>query len=80
MPAAFTIGLDYGTGVITSYSIHYTKLYEALLLFEKEAGGTVIDGIVWDMGERNLYDPKEGYVEGIGGRLRLPTEPLTGFT
>lgn len=52
---------------------------KALLLFEKEVGGTVIDGIVWDMGERNLYDPKEGYVEGIGGRLRLPAEPLTGF-
>jgi nitrogen fixation-related uncharacterized protein len=52
---------------------------KALLLFEKEVGGTVIDGIVWDMGERNLYDPKDGYVEGIGGRLRLPTEPITGM-
>jgi hypothetical protein len=52
---------------------------KALLRFEKEVGGTVIDNIVWDMGERNLYDPKDGYVEGIGGRLRLPTEPLTGM-
>jgi len=52
---------------------------KALLLFEKEVGGTIIDGIVWDMGERNLYDPKEGFVEGLGGRLRLPTEPITGF-
>lgn len=52
---------------------------KALLLFEKEVGGTVIDGIVWDMGERNLYDPEDGFVEGIGGRLRLPTEPLKGM-
>lgn len=52
---------------------------KALLLFEKEVGGTIIDGVVWDMGERNLYDPKEGIVEGIGGRLRQPTEPLDGF-
>ncbi len=52
---------------------------KALLRFTKEVDGTVIDGIVWDAGERNLYDLKEGFVEGIeGGRLRLPTEPLTG--
>jgi hypothetical protein len=52
---------------------------KALLLMEKEVGGTVIDNIVWDMGERNVYDPEDGFVEGIGGRLRLPTEPLQGF-
>lgn len=52
---------------------------KALLLMEKEVDGTVIDNIVWDMGERNLYDPEDGFVEGIGGRLRLPTEPLQGF-
>lgn len=52
---------------------------KALLRFTKEVGGTFIDGIVWDMGERNLYDLKDGFVEGIdGGRLRLPTEPLKG--
>ena len=52
---------------------------KALLLMEKEVGGTVIDNIVWDMGERNVYDPADGFVEGIGGRLRLPTEPLQGL-
>lgn len=52
---------------------------KALLRFTKEVGGTFIDGIVWDMGERNLYDLKDGFVEGVeGGRLRLPTEPLKG--
>ena len=33
-------------GVITSYSIHYTKLYEALRAFEEAAereAGTVVD-------------------------------------
>ncbi len=52
---------------------------KALLRFTKQVGGTFIDGIVWDMGERNLYDLKDGFVEGVdGGRLRLPTEPLKG--
>lgn len=52
---------------------------KALLRFTKEVGGTLIDGIVWDMGERNLYDLKSGFVDGVeGGRLRLPTEPLKG--
>lgn len=52
---------------------------KALLRFTKEVEGTFIDGIVWDMGERNLYDLKDGFVEGLeGGRLRLPTEPLKG--
>ncbi len=52
---------------------------KALLRFTKQVGGTFIDGIVWDMGERNLYDLKDGFVEGLdGGRLRLPTEPLKG--
>jgi len=52
---------------------------KALLRFTKEVGGTIIDGIVWDMGERNLYDEKEGFVDGVeGGRLRLPTEPVPG--
>jgi hypothetical protein len=52
---------------------------KALLMFTNEVAGTIIDGIIWDMGERNLYDLKEGFVEGLeGGRLRLPTEPLTG--
>ncbi len=52
---------------------------KALLRFTKEVGGTIIDGIVWDMGERNLYDLKEGFVDGVeGGRLRLPTEPVPG--
>lgn len=52
---------------------------KALLRFTKDVGGTVIDGIVWDMGERNLYDLKEGFVEGVkGGRLRRSSEPLKG--
>lgn len=53
---------------------------KALLRFTKEVGGTIIDNIVWEAGERNLYDLKDGIVEGIeGGRMRLPTEPLKGL-
>ncbi|MDX9746701.1 MAG: right-handed parallel beta-helix repeat-containing protein, partial [Syntrophales bacterium] len=51
------------------------KNRKALLRFTKDIAGTVIDGIVWDMGERNAYSLKEGFVKEIeGGRLLLPTE------
>ncbi len=53
---------------------------KALLRFTKVVAGTIIDNIVWDMGERNLYDLKEGFVEGVeGGRLRRSSEPLKGM-
>ncbi len=56
------------------------KSRKAMLRFTKNVENTVIDGIVWDSGERNLYDPKKGFVEGVeGGLMRLPTEPLKGF-
>jgi hypothetical protein len=48
---------------------------KALMKFTKDVAGTVIDHIVFDMGERNAYSPKDGIVDGIeGGRLLLPTE------
>jgi hypothetical protein len=55
---------------------------KALLRFTKDVAGTVIDGIVWDMGERNAYSPKEGFVEGVeGGRMLSSTEkPANGFS
>ncbi|MCF6366756.1 MAG: DUF1565 domain-containing protein [Bacteroidales bacterium] len=52
---------------------------KALLRFTKEVDGTFIDNIVWDMGERNCYDLKDGFVEGVeGGRIRRSSEPLAG--
>jgi hypothetical protein len=55
------------------------KSRKALLRFTKDIGGTVIDHIVFDMGERNAYSLKEGFVEGIeGGRLLQPTEGNPG--
>ena len=52
------------------------KSRKALLKFTKAVDGTVIDGIVWDMGERNNYDAKDGLVEGVdGGRMRYSSEP-----
>lgn len=52
---------------------------KALLRFTKDVAGTVVDGIVFDMGERNLYDEKDGMVEGVeGGRLRMSSEPVPG--
>lgn len=48
---------------------------KALLKFTKDVAGTVIDHIVFDMGERNAYSPKEGFVDGVeGGRMLQPTE------
>ena len=52
---------------------------KALLRFTKEVGGTFINNIVWDMGERNCYDLKDGFVDGVeGGRIRRSSEPLAG--
>jgi len=55
------------------------KSRKALLRFTKDVNGTIIDHIVFDMGERNAYSLKEGFVEGIeGGRLLQPTEGNPG--
>ncbi len=55
------------------------KSRKALLKFTKEVAGTVVDGIVWDMGERNVYHEKEGIVEGVeGGRIKSSTEASPG--
>ncbi|RLD78289.1 MAG: hypothetical protein DRJ10_10580, partial [Bacteroidetes bacterium] len=56
------------------------KSRKAMLRFTKDVENTLIDGIVWDAGDRNLYDLKKGFVDGVeGGLMRLPTQPLTGF-
>lgn len=53
---------------------------KALLRFTKDVDGVVVDNIIWDMGQRNLYSPKEGMVEGLEtGRMLLPTEQMQGF-
>jgi len=56
------------------------KSRKAFLKFTKDVDGTVVDGILFDMGMRNAYSPKEGLVEGLEtGRLLSPTErPATG--
>jgi len=56
------------------------KSRKAFLKFTKDVDGTIVDGILFDMGMRNAYSPKEGLVEGLEtGRLLSPTErPATG--
>jgi hypothetical protein len=55
------------------------KSRKALLRFTKDVAGTVVDHIVFDMGERNAYSLKEGFVDGVeGGRLLQPTEGNPG--
>ena len=55
------------------------KSRKALLKFTKDVAGTIIDGMVWDMGERNLYHDKDGIVEGLeGGRIKSSTESAAG--
>lgn len=55
------------------------KSRKALLKFTKEVAGTIVDGIVWDMGERNVYHEKEGIVDGVeGGRIKSSTEASPG--
>ncbi len=56
------------------------KSRKAFLKFTKAVDGTVVDGILFDMGMRNAYSSKEGIIEGLEtGRLLMPTErPATG--
>lgn len=56
------------------------KARKALLKFTKAVDGTIIDGIVFDMGFRNAYSSKDGIVKGLEtGRLLRSTErPATG--
>ncbi|MGB3975472.1 MAG: DUF1565 domain-containing protein [bacterium] len=56
------------------------KARKAFLKFTKDIEGAVIDGIVFDMGYRNAYSPKEGIVEGLEtGRILSSTErPASG--
>lgn len=57
------------------------KARKAFLKFTKAVDGTVVDGLVFDMGFRNAYSSKEGVVKGLGaeGRLLRSTEkPATG--
>lgn len=56
------------------------KARKAFLRFTRAVDGTLIDGIVFDMGYRNAYSPREGLVKGLEtGRLLRSTErPATG--
>ncbi|OGF63693.1 MAG: hypothetical protein A2Y62_09480, partial [Candidatus Fischerbacteria bacterium RBG_13_37_8] len=56
------------------------KSRKAMLKFTKAVDGTIIDGIVFDSGERNAFSPKEGIIEGLdtGRMLRSTEKPATG--
>ena len=55
---------------------------KAVMKFTKDVKGTVIDHLLFDGGERNAYNPKEGLVEGVeGGRMMPETEkPKDAFS
>lgn len=39
----------------------------------------ILDGFIFDRGDQNAYSPKDGFIEGIGGRILSETEkPSTG--
>lgn len=56
------------------------KARKAFLKLTKAIDGTLVDGLVFDMGLRNAYSPKEGLVAGLEtGRLLRSTErPASG--
>jgi len=56
------------------------KARKVMLKFTKEIDGTVIDGIVFDMGQRNAYSQSDGLVEGLetGRILRSTERPKVG--
>jgi hypothetical protein len=47
------------------------KARKPLLAFSRAVEGAVVDGLVFDMGERNSYDPKEGRPEGVASGMLL---------
>lgn len=56
------------------------KARKAFLRFTREIDGTIICGIVFDMGYRNAYHATEGIIEGLdtGRMLRSTERPATG--
>ncbi len=55
------------------------KSRKPLLRFTKDIDGVVVDGFVFDMGERNSYSPTDGKPEGVeAGMLLLPPKKATG--
>ena len=56
------------------------KARKAFLKFTRAVDGTVVDGIVFDMGLRNAFSDKEGLIDGLEtGRLLRSTErPAVG--
>lgn len=51
------------------------KARKPLLKFTGKVEGVVVDGFVFDMGERNSYSPNEGKPEGVAsGMLLLPPQ------
>jgi hypothetical protein len=56
------------------------KARKAFLKFTKAIDGTLVDGLVFDMGYRNAYSPKDGLVAGLdtGRMLRSTERPATG--
>ncbi len=56
------------------------KARKAFLKFTKAIDGTIIDGIVFDMGYRNAYHATEGRIEGLdtGRMLRATERPAKG--
>ena len=55
------------------------KARKPLLKFTKAIDGLVVDGFIFDMGERNSYHPSDGKPEGVAtGMLTLPPAKATG--
>ena len=55
------------------------KARKAMLSFKGKVDGVVVDGFVFDMGERNSYSPNEGKPEGVAsGMLLLPPQKASG--
>jgi len=55
------------------------KARKPLLRFTRKIDGVVIDGFIFDMGERNSYSPQDGKPDGVEtGMLLLPPKKAPG--
>jgi hypothetical protein len=54
-------------------NISAEKTRKAVMVFNKDVNGTIIDGFIFDAGERNAYSATEGKSDGLeSGNLYLP--------
>ncbi len=72
--------IEFASTIIPSRESGESGRRPLLSILNVPAGSNfILDGFVFDRGEQNAYSPKDGLIDGLGGRLLYETEkPATG--